>query len=430
MNQLDPVLIVGGGLTGVTTFYELVARNVPAVLLESQADVAHGTSYANGGVLHPSLPDPWNNPRIGPDLLRSVFNPRAAMKLHLSQLPSLFGWGFDFLRNSVRSRHLAITEANFELAHYSTRQTDALRQFLGLQYDAAAPGTLKIFRTPADRDAALQLAERLAALGLVYRELDRPALQKLEPALAKADDRIIGALHFPDDRVGDARLFCRQLAAQAVAKGGELRCGQTVESLRVEHGRVVGVRLGDEELRGRVVICAGVAARQLVAPLGVKLPIRPAKGYSMTLDASQLTGTQLTHPIVDAGLHIAVTPLADKLRVLGMAEFIGMDTNIDPMRITLLRQFFEQLLPDIAAQLNWEEAENWSGLRPMSSDGRPFIGAAGVEGLWLNCGHGHLGWTKAVGSARVVSDQMIGRRPEINAAPFSFSADQRSGIFN
>jgi D-amino-acid dehydrogenase len=178
------------------------------------------------------------------------------------------------------------------------------------------------------------------------------------------------------------------------------------------------------------VICAGVAARQLVAPLGVKLPICPAKGYSMTLDASQLTGKQLTHPIVDAGLHIAVTPLADKLRVLGMAEFIGMDTNIDPMRITLLRQFFEQLLPDIAAQLNWEEAENWSGLRPMSSDGRPFIGAAGVEGLWLNCGHGHLGWTKAVGSARVVSDQMIGRRPEINAAPFSFSADQRSGIFN
>ena len=429
MSNEQPIIIIGGGLTGVTTLYELVSRDIPAILIDSGNAVAQGTSYANGGVLHPSLPDPWNAPNIAPVLLASLFDRNAPVKLHLAQVPALLGWGIAFLRNSVVSRHLAISQANFDLANYSTRQTDALRQFLGLQFEDAAPGTLKIFRSAQEREAALRLTDLLAPQGLNHQVLDRDALLQCEPSIAKATTPISGALLFPDDRVGNARLFCVRLAEQAIARGGEIRYATTAQQLLVKNGRVAGVRLAEEDLLGQVVLCAGVGAPKLAAPLGVKLPIRPAKGYSITLKADHLTVAQPVHPLVDAGLHIAVTPLGQNLRVLGMAEFIGMDLRLDPHRVTMLRQFFEQLLPDVAAQLDWHGAENWCGLRPMSSDGRPFIGPTPVQGLWLNCGHGHLGWTKAVGSARLLADQIAGRKPEINPAPFAYDKRQRLSIF-
>ncbi len=430
MSKQQPIIIIGGGLTGVTTLYELVSRNIPAILIDRENAIAQGTSYANGGVLHPSLPDPWNTPNIAPVLLASLFDRNAPMKLHWAQVPRLLGWGMEFLRNSVMSRHLAITQANFDLANYSTRQTDALKQFLGLQFEDAAPGTLKIFRSPEEREAALRLADFLNPQGLTHQVLDRDALLKREPSVANATTPISGALLFPDDRIGNARLFCERLAEQATALGGEIRYATTVEKLLVKNGQLVGVRLAEEELYGQVVICAGVGAPQLTAPLGVDLPIRPAKGYSITLKAEGHTAPQPVHPLVDASLHIAVTPLGQHLRVLGMAEFIGMDRQIDPHRVNMLRRFFEQLLPDVAAQLDWQAAENWCGLRPMSSDGRPFIGPTPLQGLWLNCGHGHLGWTKAVGSARLLADQIAGKEPEINAAPFAYDKRRRGSIFH
>jgi D-amino-acid dehydrogenase len=184
---------------------------------------------------------------------------------------------------------------------------------------------------------------------------------------------------------------------------------------------VVGVEVDGESLLGQVVVSAGVGARALLAPLGINLPVQPAKGYSLTLSTASLEGTVLAHPLVDPRLHIAVTPLPDRLRILGMAEFIGHDRAIEPRRLRLLQQFFERLLPDMAAQLDWSAGEAWAGLRPMSSDGRPFIGATPIEGLWLNCGHGHLGWTMAVGSARLLADLMTGATPEIAPAPFAVS---------
>lgn len=429
MVRNNKAIIIGGGLLGVATFYELVSRDVETVLVDKETDVARGTSYANGGVLHPSLPDPWNSPGIGRHLMASLFDPNAPMKLHFSQAPYLIQWGLSFLRNSVPSRHVAITKANFELAHYSTRQTDALQQFLGLSFEHATPGSLKIFRNENEKRSAIELAELLAQKGLKYQVLNRDALLALEPALAHATDEISGALIFPDDLIGNARLFCERLAEEAVARGGIMRLGEAVDTLIMENGRVMGIRIGEEALYGDVILCAGVASSALASPVGVKLPIRPAKGYSITLDASALKGEGPRHPIIDAALHIAVTPLGEKLRVLGMAEFMGDNLFLDPKRLAMLRGFFERLLPEIGHELDWDSAENWTGLRPMSSDGRPFIGASGVDGLWLNCGHGHLGWTKAVGSARVISDIIMGKVPEIDAAPFSIDTARRHSLF-
>ena len=414
-----PVIIIGGGLAGVTSFYELAARGHKVQLIDAAPTPAQGASFANGGVLHPSLPDPWNNPGIGRTLFASLFDPLAPMKLHIGQLPTLIGWGLSFLRNSAPARHKAITSANFDLAHYSTRQTDALRQRLNLAYEQAEPGTLKLLRSEAEKADALAMADMLAAQGLRYEVLDRAALLAREPVLAQAEDGLVGAIYAPDDRVGNARLFCEALLQAALAAGGTARFDTAVAKLLIDDGRVTGVQLaGGEMVSGNVVLCAGAQSATLAAQAGVSLPIRPAKGYSLTLDAAQLT-TRLTHPLVDPQLHIAVTPLGDKIRILGMAEFAGFDTQVDPRRLALLRGFFEQLLPNMVQELDWTNGRGWAGLRPMSADGRPFIGASARDGLWLNCGHGHLGWTMAVGSAQLLADLYDGRKPEIDDEAFA-----------
>ena len=420
----DLTIIIGGGLAGVTSFYELTVRGLPCLLLDAEADIARGTSFANGGGLHPSLPDPWNNPGIGRHLFASLFQPDAAMKLHLGQIPRLAGWGVAFLRHSALKNYDAITRANFDLAEYSTRQTEALQQFLNLDYDNAAPGTLKLLRSQAERDEALRLADMLAARGLRYEAFERADLLAHEPCLAAAQG-VVGALRFPDDGIGDARRFCEGLAEAALKNGGEMRLNTKVKNLLVEGGAVAGVQLHDEEIRGRVVLAAGVAAADLARPLGVRLPIRPAKGYSLTLDAAHLTEHRPHHLLVDPMQHIAITPLGDRLRILGMAEFVGNNTRTEQRRLAQLRGFFTTLMPELAHHLDWDNAQGWAGLRPMSADGRPFIGASDVEGLWLNCGHGHLGWTMAVGSARILADAITSKRAEIETAAFSPNAARR-----
>jgi D-amino-acid dehydrogenase len=388
----NPVIIIGGGLAGVTTLYELVSRGVPAMMLDAAAAPAHGASFANGGVLHPSLPDPWNNPGIGRTLFASLFDPSAPMKLHPGQVPNLIGWGVSFLRNSARARHTAIARANFELAHYSTRQTDALRQHLNLHYEQAEPGTLKLLRSDAERTQALAMADMLAEKGLRYEVLDRAALLAREPVLAQApigaEAGLVGAIYAPDDRVGNARMFTKALLAAAEAKGGTAHFDTKVKTLLLENGRVTGVQLADgARLDGGVVLCAGAHSARLAAQAGVSLAIRPAKGYSLTLDADPVTD-RLTHPLVDPQLHIAVTPLGDKIRILGMAEFAGFDTGVAPRRLAMLRRFFEQLLPDMASELAWEER---AGL------GRP---APDVGGWATVYRQNHARWTVAQLRAR------------------------------
>lgn len=413
----DKIIIIGGGLAGVCSFYELVSRGKPCVLLEAADNVARGTSFANGGGLHSSLPDPWNSPGVGRHLFASLFSPNAAMRLDVRQIPDLFGWGLAFLRNSASARHAAITLANYRLADYSIRQTKALRQLLNLDYGHAEPGTLKLFASAAERTEALRLADLLTAKGLVYEELTQTQLLAKEPSLTKATG-LRGGLYFPNDGIGDARIFCEQLAASAVERGGELRLNTKVEALLCEGEKVVGVRLPDGEMRGEVVLCAGVGAAKIARPLGMRLPVRPAKGYSLTVNSGTLKGAKPSYALVDPTTHITVTPLGERLRILGMAEFVGYDTQIDPNRLRLLRTFFERLFPDLAQEIDWAAGQGWAGLRPMSADGRPFIGPSEKQGLWLNCGHGHLGWTKAVGSARILADRMTGRPSEIDSAAF------------
>lgn len=424
------IIIIGGGLAGVTSFYELQSRGRSCTLIEAEDGVGLGTSFANGAVLHPSHPDPWNSPGIGPYLLSSLFNKLAPIRIHWSQIFTLMGWGATFIRHSSIAHHEAITDANFKLAEYSTRATAALQTSAGLDFDMATPGTVKLLYNDDQRRSAVRMADRLSAYGLRYEALTRDGLLAREPTLSDMHVPPVGGLYFPDDMIGDAHLFCQELRRVGEAAGGVVRCGTLVSRVMSSHGRVTGVMITDRNtgeasaLHGDVVICAGTASPSLVKSVGVDLPIRPAKGYSITFDASDAP----THPVIDPQLHVAVTPLAGKMRVLGMAEFAGIDRQIEPARIAMLQQIFGQMFPKIEKNVDWARAKNWTGLRPMSSDGRPFIGASGVDGLWLNCGHGHLGWTMALGSSRLLVDQMLGQRPEIDPAPFAVSK-KRQDLF-
>lgn len=397
-------IIVGGGLIGVTTLFELASRGYEATLFEAENELCLGASFANGGMLTPSMPDPWNGPGVARHLFASLFDPRSSMKLHLSQVPALFGWGLKFLAGSSRARHEAATVANYRLCAQSLERTRALAKELGLEFDQSDRGTLKIFESEAAMAGPLSLAERLTQEGLRFEKLDAAEAVALEPQLAPIADRIVGALHFPDDGVGDARKFVLALAERAKAVGGTIRLGAKADGLVIRGGQVRGIMQGGEEHLGEVVLCTGVWSPELARQIGQSIPVKPAKGYSLSIDATSLGNRIPRLPVIDDAMHAAVVPLGNRLRFVGTAEFAGFNREIDQVRIDNLVSLFERLYPDLVGSLDLSEAKPWTGLRPMSADGRPIIGKSSREGLWLNCGHGHLGWTMACGSAEIIAD--------------------------
>ncbi|HEX7012532.1 MAG TPA: D-amino acid dehydrogenase [Steroidobacteraceae bacterium] len=412
------IAVIGGGLAGITTAYELVRRGFETVVYEAREDVARETSYANGAMLTPAMSDPWNAPGVYKHLAASLFNSRSPMKLRLGTVPSMFTWGLRFLRNSTAARHDAATQASYRLARHSLECTRALREQLGLQYDAAARGALKLFHSQAGMQGPLAMARRLEPLGLRFEVLDRDATVQAEPELEAIRDRISGALYFPDDESGDALKFCEALTQVIVKSGGIVRTGTCVSSIAVERGKVIGVVI-DQELHQAcaVVVAAGNATPQLVRRLGITLPIQPAKGYTLTFDISHLERRPLLS-VIDDALHAAVVPLNARLRVAGTAEFAGMDKTLHAERVENLLALLGDIYPHIAAAIDRRHADVWAALRPMSADGLPFIGPTRVPGLFVNAGHGHLGWTLAAGSANLLADLISRQEPAVDPGPY------------
>ncbi len=411
-------IIVGGGLMGLATAQALLDRGEAVTVLEAREGVALETSYGNAGMMTPSMADPWNGPGVHRHLAASLFNPRSPMKLRLRALPSLTTWGIRFLRNSARDRHLAATEANFLLGNYSVELTRQLRDRLGLEYDAADRGTMKVFRDPGAMREPLALTRHLATLGLKFQELDPDGAVAEEPMLEDVRDQIVGALRFPDDAVGDSARFCTALSGRLAAAGTVIRLSTRARQLVVERGTVRGVVTDDGEmLSGRVVVASGAWSPALLRSVGLSLPVKPAKGYSLTLDMAGISDRPRI-PVVDDAMHAAVAPMGDRLRIGGTAEFAGFDSTVTRTRIDNLAVLLRAIYPRIAAAVDFGKATAWTGLRPMSCDGKPFIGPTPVQGLYVNAGHGHLGWTHAVGSGQLLADLMTGHTPAVDPSAF------------
>lgn len=412
------VLVIGSGLIGLTTAYFLRQRGHEVTVLDRQPGLGLETSFANGALLTPSMSDPWNAPGCWRVLLSSLGKPDAAMQLRIKALPSLIGWGIGFLKNSRRTVFERSTSANLRLGLYSLQVMHALREQTGIQY-AEARGSLRFFRNRDALDRAYDAAVRTLSPSLRVRRLSVTETIEVEPALTPIADRLAGAIFYEVDELGDAYKFCAALAARMRADGVEFRFGAEVTSWDMTSGKVTAAVVGNDRVSAdRYVVAAGSYSAPLLSKIGIDVPVRPAKGYSITFEDSR-DKPSLSIPLVDDLLHAAIVPLEGVLRIVGTAEFAGFDRTTRSDRIRNLQKLLIEVLPQ--ANIDRASAKPWCGLRPMSMDGMPIIGPTSISNVFINTGHGHLGWTMAAGSGRMLADLMCGDAPAIDAAPFNLA---------
>ncbi|AGM40336.1 D-amino acid dehydrogenase small subunit [Spiribacter salinus M19-40] len=407
------VTVLGGGLVGVTTAWYLLDAGHEVTLVDRATELAAEASHANGAMLHASHTEPWNTPRAIGQLLRWIGREDSPLLLRPSEIPRMARWGLGFLRYSQAHHHARNTQVNARLATYSLRLMRELEAQVPLDFTQSHEGILKIFHTPEALETAKADTALMAEVGVRHETLDAAGLVTREPALADIRESLSGGIFYPDDASGDARLFCQRLGQIAVQRGLELRLGETIQQLHCARGRLTEVETDRSRLKADAfVLATGAEAPQLAKQLGIRLPIRPVKGYSATLDVSDLEGAPRL-PIIDDGRKVVITRLGDQLRIAGTAEFTGYDTTVRPRRVAaVIRQGLANF-PRLAAQIDPAEADQWACLRPMSMDGPPILGESGVPGCYLNTGAGHLGWTFAAGAGRVVADLIDGKTPAI-----------------
>lgn len=428
MTARDDVIVVGGGLAGLTSAYALSEAGCTVRVLERREDVALETSFANGGLLTPSMPEPWSTPGVHWQILKWLGREDAPMLLRPAALGHYLGWGLRFLAASRAAPFQAATHANYRLCTYSLERLRAWRDALGLEYAVGKRGTMTLYREPAAFRRAVAAVGTLGSLGLECAALDAHAAARLEPLLDETRGSIAGAIHYPADETGDAWLFCRGLRARLAARGVEVSCGRVVRRLRVAGRRVLGVDTAEgREPASSVVVAAGPWSTALLAACGVRLQVRPVKGYSLSIPAVA-SGRGPTLGLVDDALHAVMTPLGATLRLAGTAEFGGFDRALRVGRVQALWKLLAALSPSLARAVDRDAATAWCGLRPMSADGKPYIGATPIAGLYVNTGHGHLGWTQAAGSASLLAQLLTGTRTDIDPRPFALVRSERRAL--
>ena len=418
------VLIIGAGLQGICTAYFLAKQGAEVTVLERNEDLALEASGGNGGYLQAECPEVWNAPGI----LRVLFKAwwasfaegrdASPMVVDTRTLLQLIPWGLRFLRNSRTPRFLHHTALNRELARYSLRQMAELRETSGIAYSHRTSGALFIFRDAEGLQGYAPLLDHLRGRGALIELLDRDEMLAREPALMPIAEQLHGAIAFPGDESGHPAEFCMALARLAAEIGVEFRFQSKVQSLQSTR---LGVRVSTQDgefAADALVIAAGVASKRLARGLGVRLPIAAAKGYSLTIPFGDFNARP-RHVIADMGVHAGMNPIGENLRVAGTAEFCGEDTGISPGRIAYLLSLVNEVFPEFARVMDKSDIAPFAGLRPLSADGLPMIGALGHANVYVNTGHGGLGWTQAVGSARALADEVMDRKTDIDLRPYS-----------
>ena len=412
------IVIIGGGLQGLATAFTLLNRGEDVLILERDEDVATAASFANAGMLTPSQSSPWNSPNDILQILKGIGKKDSPMSLNPLTIPSLFFWGMKFLINSTPTRFDRITSNLFSLGNFSKYLTQKIREEFDISYDESLLGTLKIYRDAQNFDKASELQTKMFSGNKEFSILDTESLTNLEPALKEVRHDLAGGIHFPNDETGDAYKFCKKLEELIRSNGGRILTNTNINKILVNKGRVNCVVTDRAILQTkRVVVCAGSWSRNLLKQMKLNLPVRPVKGYSLTYDTAGLNNKP-NISLVDESVHTAVTPFQNRIRVAGTAEFVNFDDSIHPKREKYLNKMLESVYPSLYKQIDKTSGKIWHGFRPMSADGLPFIGKTKIDGLFVNCGQGHLGWTLAMGSAELLADQIQDKESEIDINPY------------
>jgi D-amino-acid dehydrogenase len=412
------IAVLGSGVIGVTTAYYLNQAGHEVVVLDRQDGPALETSFANAGEISPGYASPWAAPDIPRKAIKWLLMKYAPLILRPKPDPRMTLWLLALLRNCTSARYARNKTRMARLAEFSRETLIQLRADTAIQYDQRSRGTLQLFRTQKQLDGASKDITVLQADGVPFEILDQQGCIAAEPGLRFARESFVGGLRLPNDETGDCFKFTNALAALAAGHGVDFRFGTTITSLQMDSRRITGLRTSRGDIKADAyVVALGSYTPAMVRPLGLRVPVYPIKGYSIT--ASIIREEQApVSTIMDETFKIAITRLGDRIRVGGMAEVSGFNNSLPAARRATLIRSVASLFPGSG---DFEKASFWSGLRPMTPDGPPVLGATGIANLFLNTGHGTLGWTMACGSARVLADIVSGRPPAIDAGDLSLS---------
>lgn len=410
------ICVLGGGVVGVTTAYYLARDGHQVTLVERHADVAQETSHANGGQLSYNYVAPLADPSVLPKLPQWLFARDAALRFVPRLDVRQWRWCLQFLRACTRARSRASTAELLSLGFLSQRLIHAIVEEEAFDFDYVRNGKLVVFRDAGGFAGARAQAEYQASLGSVQHALDRDACVALEPALAHIGDRIAGGIHTPGEEAADCDLFTRGLARAAQRDGVDLRLATEFSGLRTKGHQVLAAQTSAGEIDADAfVVCLGFQSQAMLASLGVSVPVYPLKGYSLTLPVATSPGAPRVS-VTDAHHKVVYAPLGERLRIAGMVDITGMSAHADQDRIALLTRQARETFPHAG---DYDALQAWTGMRPATPDSKPAIGPTHYRNLWLNTGHGALGFTLACGSARLLADLLAGRELPVDGDAFA-----------
>ncbi len=422
------VVVMGAGILGVCTAWYLLEQGHEVVVIDRQADAALETSFANGAQISVSFCEPWANAQAPWKVAHWLLRDDAPLLFRPQLDPHQWRWGLRFLTQCTDAAFARNVAQLVALGRYSHSALKALVAQTGIVYDRLERGILHFFATPQDFDAGAHAAELMRQHGVGRQILTRDEVLRIEPALVGSAEHIAGGIFTPSDESGDARVFTQQLARQCAERGAQFLYQHDIAGLHVRGGRVQWLRAFDRatdtalQLGGEAFVAAlGSFTAPLLRPVGVSLDIYPTKGYSATLALKRPQDASVVSMIDDAR-KIAISRLGDRIRIAGTAEMAGYDTSLDgrvsQVRCAALVHRYEELFPGVA---DMREPHFWAGLRPSTPNNVPYIGRTRLANLWVNAGHGTLGWTHGAGSGRALAELMSGQRPGLTG--FRFCCD-------
>jgi D-amino-acid dehydrogenase len=419
------VIILGSGVIGVTTAYYLARAGHEVVVVDRQAEPAQETSFANAGEVSPGYSSPWAGPGVPVKAIKWLLMRHGPLVIWPKLDPVMWWWMLKLLRNCTAERYAINKSRMIPIAEYSRDCLRALRAETGIKYDERSQGTLQLFRKQKQLDGTADDIAVLKEYGVPYEVLDPAGCIAAEPGLAASTVKFVGGLRLPQDETGDCHMFTQALAKEAAKLGVQFRFNTGIERLETDGDKITGVATSAGLLQADAYVAAlGSWSPRMLKPIGIPVPVYPVKGYSITVPVIDADGAPVS-TVMDESYKVAITRLGDRIRVGGTAEISGYSNTLDAARRATLDHSLTDMFPRGGDLGN---ATFWCGLRPMTPDGPPIIGATHYSNLHLNTGHGTLGWTMACGSGRVLADLMSGRKPDIDVSELTVSRyDHRFG---
>jgi D-amino-acid dehydrogenase len=403
------IVVLGAGVIGVTSAWYLTEAGHEVTLVDRHAQPGLETSFANGGQISAGHAEPWAKPAALPKILKWLGHEDAPLLFRPRLDWAQWRWGLGFLRECIPGRFARNSRVLAGLAGYSRDCLRALRASTGIHYDELTRGILQFATREADLEVLEQQAKAMNAFGARREFKNSTECRALEPALQYSREPVLGGLYDPHDESGDAFKFTSALAEKARARGMRLQMG-TVQALECTGDRIGAVRVGGERMPADAyVVSLGSYSPLLLRPIGIRVPVYPLKGYSITLPLGPAEGPTVS--LTDEAAKIVISRLGNRLRAAGTAELAGYDTSINATRCNAILERIRTLFPALATIT---AAETWAGLRPATPNNVPVIGRTRFTNLFLNTGHGTLGWTLACGSGKALADIVSGRKPEVD----------------